>query len=150
MVSSTLQEHGHLSKAWAQVSVDAFEKPDTHYWRLADHAERDQWKLADMDWDTIDFSAVPSFLRQAAADMFAQLHYGELVAMMGAARLVNEGPNFAARLFSSSQVNDEARHGASKHECGENVSMALPPPRANIALEPKWLRFVLVVPVRSK
>lgn len=99
-----------LDRTWASLAIDAFRDPESRFERLYEMAERDRWSLAEMDWDSIDFSAIPHSLRQRAANMFTQLHYGEVTAMMGAARLVEVAPTVAVQLFSSTQVSDEARH----------------------------------------
>ena len=35
-----------------------------------------------MDWESIDLSPIPREIWQAAADMFTQIHYGEVTALL--------------------------------------------------------------------
>lgn len=110
MNPSDLTNTTDLNRAWAKLSLDTFTDPNRCFERLYEMAERDRWSLAEMDWNAVDFSAVPLSVRQCAVNMFSQLHYGEVTALMGAARLVKIAPTMAVQLFSSTQVNDEARH----------------------------------------
>lgn len=110
MDPSDLTEKSELNRTWAKLTLDAFEKPDMHMQRLWDMAGRDTWTTAEMDWDSIDLTPIPLVMRQKAANMLSQLHYGEVTAMLSAARLVQQAPSLSAQLFSSTQVNDEARH----------------------------------------
>ena len=95
---------------WADLTAQAFHEPDAALDRLYEIACRDQWTVAGLDWSAVELAAFPLPLRQAAADLFAQLHYGELTAMMGASRMMDRLPSSAARLVCATQVNDEARH----------------------------------------
>jgi hypothetical protein len=91
-------------------------KPDTasepYFERLCELAARDQWKLEDLDWETLDVSPLPEFFRQTAADGFAQLQWGERTAQLAATRLMELLPEGAARTFVATQRTDEARHVA--------------------------------------
>lgn len=89
---------------------DAFTRPERHLERLYDLAVRDRWQLSDMDWDSIDFHAVPAHLRQSAATMFTQLHYGEMAALAGALKLAERSSRAAVRRFAATQAEDEVRH----------------------------------------
>src|SRR5262245_45856068 len=80
--------------------------------RLCDIANRDQWRLADLDWSGLDMSALPEFFRQTVADAFAQLRWGEQTAQRGATRLAALLPEGWARRFVLTQVVDEERHVA--------------------------------------
>lgn len=82
------------------------------YERLCELAARDQWRLDDLAWSQLDFSAVPLEYRQAAADALAQLHWGERTAHLAAQRLATMLDDGAARRFCLTQVDDEARHVA--------------------------------------
>lgn len=88
----------------------AFARPDPHLDRLYELAARDHWTVGGLDWASIDLSAVPLPIRQAGAHLFAQLEFGELTAMMCAARMMDRLESPAARLVCATQVNDEARH----------------------------------------
>ena len=90
--------------------ISAFHSPDTALERLYEVACRDQWTVAGLDWSAIELGALPQPIRQAAADVFAQLHYGELAAMLGASRMMDKLPAGPFRLVCATQVNDEARH----------------------------------------
>lgn len=95
---------------WAELAPAAFHEPDTALDRLYEIACRDQWTVAGLDWSALDLAVFPLSFRQAAADLFAQLEYGELAAMMAASRMIDRLPSGAARLVCATQVNDEARH----------------------------------------
>lgn len=107
---SDVTARSSLSGLWAEMSLDAFASPDRKMERLYELAVRDPWRVEDMDWDALEMHRVPKSLRQAAAHMFAQTHYGELAALLASARLVDLRPGLPARIFCSTQVNDEARH----------------------------------------
>ncbi|MCZ7685709.1 MAG: ferritin-like domain-containing protein [Sandaracinaceae bacterium] len=96
--------------SWRELADDALARPEAHLERLYELAARDQWTVAGLDWSAIDLSLVPAPLRQTAADLFAQLHFGELTAMSAAARLMAHLDDPAARLVCATQINDEARH----------------------------------------
>jgi hypothetical protein len=87
-----------------------FEQPDGPLDRLYELAARDQWTVSGLDWSAINFGALPLPIRLAAADLFAQLHHGELTAMRGAARMLDRLPSHDLRLVCATQVSDEARH----------------------------------------
>lgn len=110
MDRSVLTENSALSRTWAKLSLDTFSNPDAHLTRLWGMAERDGWSSTEMDWDGIDLSSIPLGFRQGVSNMLTQLHYGEVTALLCSARLVQQAPSLSAQLFSSSQVNDEARH----------------------------------------
>lgn len=95
---------------WAALALSAFQAPDAALDRLYEMACRDQWTVAGLDWSALDLMMFPLAFRQAAADLFAQLQYGELAAMMAASRMMDRLPAGAARLMCATQVNDEARH----------------------------------------
>jgi hypothetical protein len=95
---------------WAELAPPAFHEPDAALDRLYELACRDQWTVAGLDWSALDLAVFPLPFRQAAADLFAQLEYGELAAMMAASRMMDRLPAGAARLVCATQVNDEARH----------------------------------------
>ncbi|WP_164020270.1 diiron oxygenase [Pyxidicoccus trucidator] len=80
--------------------------------RLCELAARDQWRLEDLDWSSVDVSALPEPFRQTAADAFAQLQWGEQTALFAAMRLMELLPEGAARTFLATQRTDEARHVA--------------------------------------
>lgn len=85
---------------------------DPYLERLCELAARDQWKLEDLDWRSLDVSALPEVFRQAAADGFAQLQWGERTAQLAAERLLGLLPEGPARAFIATQRTDEARHVA--------------------------------------
>lgn len=107
---SDLTVHADLSRTWANLALDSFNAPDNNMARLWEMAERDSWIVSDMDWNTVDFSSIPWAFKKRIANMMTQLHYGEVTAMLCAARLVQQAPGLSAQLFSCAQVNDEARH----------------------------------------
>jgi hypothetical protein len=90
--------------------VAACHESESSLLRLYDVACRDQWTVAGLPWSRIELTALPLPIRQAAAEVFAQLHYGELTAMLSAARLLEQGPQGTFSLVCATQVNDEARH----------------------------------------
>lgn len=96
--------------SWRALADDALARPEGHLDRLYDLAARDQWTVAGLDWSSIDLLAIPEPIRQTAADLFAQLHFGELTAMSSAARLMAHLDDPSARLVCATQINDEARH----------------------------------------
>ena len=100
----------NLTGDWSNACAKALDEPDRHFERLFELAERDQWTVAGLSWSEVDLSVFPLALRQTAADLMAQLQYGELTAMHCAAKLIDALPTRAARLAGASQVNDEARH----------------------------------------
>jgi hypothetical protein len=95
---------------WAELTLSAFHEPDAALDRIYELAGRDQWTVGELDWSAVELSACPLFIRQAAADVFAQIHYGELTALMTASRMMDRLPAGPARLVCASQINDEARH----------------------------------------
>jgi hypothetical protein len=108
-----LHDPDHLSSdpgAWADLTLAAFGEPDEALDRLYEIASRDQWTIAELDWSGLELTAFPLPFRQAAADLFAQLQYGELAAMMAASRMIDRLPPGPARLVCATQVADEARH----------------------------------------
>ncbi len=88
----------------------ALERPDAHLERLYDMAARDQWTIAGLDWSAVELDLLPEPLRRVAADLFAQVHHGELTAMSTAARMMDRLERPSARLVCATQVADEARH----------------------------------------
>ncbi|NVJ09935.1 diiron oxygenase [Myxococcus sp. AM001] len=90
----------------------------THGWvgpsveRLCELAMRDQWRLEDLGWSTVDVSALPESFRQTAAEAFVQLQWGEQTALFAATRLREWLPEGPARAFLATQQTDEARHVA--------------------------------------
>lgn len=105
-----LHDETDRSSDWAYLAQSAFQAPDAALDRLYEMACRDQWTVAGLDWSALDLMMFPLSFRQAAADLFAQLQYGELTAMMAASRMMDRLPAGAARLMCATQVNDEARH----------------------------------------
>jgi hypothetical protein len=95
-----------LSNAYAQ----AFHDPVAHLERLYEMAKRDQWNAASLPWEEIDFTGVPSELRNALASLYTQTHYGELGALMCTAKAAERAPLLSAKMFGATQVMDEARH----------------------------------------
>ncbi len=96
--------------SWRALVDDALARPDGHYDRLYELAARDQWTVAGLDWSRVDLLAIPAPIRKVAADLFAQLHHGELTAMSSAARLMAHLDDPSARLVCATQIADEARH----------------------------------------
>jgi hypothetical protein len=94
----------------AEPPVETASEP--YFERLCELAARDQWRLEDLDWYTLDVSGLPEEFRQTAADGFAQLQWGERTAQHAAARLVELLPEGPARAFLVTQRTDEARHVA--------------------------------------
>ncbi len=78
--------------------------------RLFDIAARDQWRVADLPWPSLDAGALPDPFRAAAVELFTQVHHGELTAMRTAARLVDRVHSVDAQTACAAQVADEARH----------------------------------------
>lgn len=73
-------------------------------------AQRGPWRDDDVPWASLDFGRLPPWLRTGAVDLFTQIHYGELAALLCAARLVQEVPDLDAKLFCATMVADEGRH----------------------------------------
>ncbi|HYI00641.1 hypothetical protein [Hyalangium sp.] len=92
------------------LSLDSASEP--YFERLCELAARDQWKLEELGWHTLDVSSLPEPFRQTAADGFAQLQWGERTAQLAATRLIELLPEGAARAFVVTQRTDEARHVA--------------------------------------
>ncbi len=80
--------------------------------RLCELAARDQWKLDDLAWDTLDVHTLPEVFRQTAAECFVQLRRGERTAEHTAAQLLEFLPEGPERTFVMTQRIDEARHVA--------------------------------------
>src|SRR5262245_11883467 len=80
--------------------------------RLRELALRDQWSLDALDIGSLDVSSLPEPFRQAGADAFAQLHWGERTALLAARRLCELLPAGRERAFVQTQLQDEARHVA--------------------------------------
>ena len=80
--------------------------------RLTGLARRDQWSIEELDWAGLEAGGLPVELRQAIADVCAQLLHGEKTAHGAAARLVTTFSSPAARAFCALQERDEARHVA--------------------------------------
>lgn len=94
----------------ADDGVDPSPSEGAYLERLCELAARDQWKLDDLRWDTLDVSGLPEEFRQIAADAFAQLRWGERTAHLAAGRLLELLPQGPARAFCQTQIADEARH----------------------------------------
>ncbi len=103
-----------MTDGWALPGVDltpdALAGPSLE--RLCELAARDQWRLEDLDWSTVEVSSLPEDFRQTAADAFAQLQWGEETALFAATRLREWLPEGPARTFLTTQQTDEARHAA--------------------------------------
>lgn len=80
--------------------------------RLRELAVRDQWRLDVLPWNQLALGALPESFRQAAADAFAQLQWGERTARKCAAVLAETLLPASARALCALQVEDEARHDA--------------------------------------
>lgn len=80
--------------------------------RLRELAVRDQWSLSDLDWTGVELPSLPADFRQAAADAFAQLYWGERTAELAATKLAGLLQPAAARALCELQSRDEARHAA--------------------------------------
>jgi hypothetical protein len=78
--------------------------------RLCELAVRDQWRLETLDFSALDVSSLPLPFRQAGADAFAQLHWGERTALVAARRLALLLPPGLERRLVELQINDELRH----------------------------------------
>jgi hypothetical protein len=100
----------HLPSSDAKKIEHVFVQPDSYIDMLIQRAARQQWHSREMNWQAIDLSSLPRSLRQAAANMFAQLHYGEITAYLGSARMSEAVNRSSARDFFISQTADEARH----------------------------------------
>ena len=57
-----------------------------------------------MDWDAVDLTSIPLPLRQAGAMVLTQLQFGELTAMLGAAKLVEMAPSPGVQAFAARQL----------------------------------------------
>ncbi len=80
--------------------------------RLCELAARDQWTLDGLNVPSLDVSGLPREFRQAGADAFAQLHWGERTALLAAERLLHQLTEGPARTFVQTQIKDEQRHVA--------------------------------------
>ena len=88
----------------------AFEDPDRCMERLYGLAQRQRWSEDDVPWATLTFDDVPDPIRTGVADLLTQVLYGELAAMLCAARLVQDLPELDDKLVCATQVADEAKH----------------------------------------
>lgn len=109
MKGAELKTNGGASPGQAR-SLD--DPSDPHLERLCELAARDQWKLEELDWGSLDLMTLPESFRQTAADGFAQLLWGERTAQLAASRLLELLPAGPARAFIVTQQTDEARHVA--------------------------------------
>jgi hypothetical protein len=109
MKGAELKTNARVSPS-ADLSQDT--SSDPYLERLCELAARDQWKLEELDWGALDVSALPEEFRQAAADGFAQLQWGERTALIAATRLLELLPEGPERAFIATQRTDEARHVA--------------------------------------
>lgn len=97
-------------RSMLEAYAGAFEDPDRCMQRLYALAQRQRWNEDDVPWATLDFHDVPEPIRAGVADLLTQVLYGELAAMLCAARLVQELPDLESKLVCATQVADEAKH----------------------------------------
>jgi hypothetical protein len=90
--------------------VGAFEDPDRCMARLYRLSQQQRWSDEDVPWASLEFASVPEVVRAGVADLLTQVLYGELAAMLCAARLVQELPDLESKLVCATQVADEAKH----------------------------------------
>jgi hypothetical protein len=107
---SKLRENAPLTAAWERLLVDAQKAPERYLTRLCEHSARDRWELGQMDWAAVDLTSIPLPLREAGAMVLTQLQFGELTAMLGAAKLVEMAPAADVQAFAARQVEEESRH----------------------------------------
>jgi hypothetical protein len=88
----------------------AFEDPDRCLERLYALSQRQRWSDVDVPWAQLRFDDVPEAIRHGVADLLTQVLYGELAALLCAARLVQELPELDGKLVCATQVADEAKH----------------------------------------
>lgn len=110
MKKLSLSDNTELNWEYANASITAFNKPEENIERLYSLASRDSWQLSNMNWESIDLSGIPQEIRQQATNMFVQIQYGELSALIGAQRILERTKSTAVKNFLSTQINDETRH----------------------------------------
>ena len=110
MKAPVLKNCSGLDLDWATVASQSIYQPEIYLEKLCDMSSKNQWDLAEMDWDKIDFSALPQSVRQGLVNIFTQIHYGEVTALVGASALVEHAPTTNVRSFATFQAADEARH----------------------------------------
>jgi len=108
--SRLVKDHSSLGQEWGKSTVLAYSKQDQHFQRLIDLAHRHRWSVDDFDWQGVDLRSIPVHLRQGAANMFTQLLYGEITALVGAARLVAKHHSPLVQDFLRIQLEEESRH----------------------------------------
>lgn len=110
MDASRLSNKSHLRMKEAKSIIDTFAQPDEYIQKLCQRAQQQKWEMGVFNWDSIDLSGIPQNFRQSAANMFAQLHYGEMAAYLGSARMSEATNKICVRDFFVTQTADEARH----------------------------------------
>jgi hypothetical protein len=90
---------------------EALRFPDDLTARLYEQSKRGQWNIdRDISWKSMDVSAVAKPVRLAMSEIYTQVQYGEMIALIGAARLVEMSSQPWVKLMAALQVADEARH----------------------------------------
>lgn len=105
-----LTNKSHLRMKEAKTIINTFSQPDEYVQKLSYRAQQQKWDMSIFDWDSINLSGIPQHFRQSAANMFAQLHYGEMAAYLGSARMSEAVNSSCVRDFFVTQTADEARH----------------------------------------
>jgi len=108
--SRLVKDYSRVGNDWGQQCVLAYSKQEHHYQRLIDLAHKNRWSVDDFDWQQVNLHSIPVSLRQSAATMFTQLLYGEITALVGAARLVDKHHSPLVQNFLRVQLEEESRH----------------------------------------
>lgn len=110
MTDFSLTQKSGLDRAWAEGISRVFPEPDNYLERLCGLAEKEQNLTRAMDWDTVNLKNIPLSMRQGAANMFAQFHYGETMGILCVSRMIDLCPSGPVKRCFESQAIDEARH----------------------------------------
>ena len=95
----------------ARWSHESLRFPDAPSERIFERAQREQWSIgANIPGSAFALSDVPLSIRSPLAAIYAQVQYGEMIALTSAARFVDQTPTGWTKLFGATQVMDEARH----------------------------------------
>lgn len=110
MPDFSLTQKSGLSRAWVERISRVFPEPDSYLERLCALAEKEQSFARVMDWDSVNLKKIPKTMRQGAANMFAQFHYGETMGILCVSRMIDMCPTGPIKRCFESQAIDEAGH----------------------------------------
>jgi hypothetical protein len=90
---------------------DAVVFPDQVTARLYDQSKLGQWHIdRDIPWRQMEVRHIAKSVRAAMSEIYTQIQFGEMIALIGASRLVEMAPQPWVKPMATLQMADEARH----------------------------------------